>query len=929
MRVNLAKDPSVRSGTTAAYAPVTGATLSINDDYAFYGNSSVQVSKAAINGSGITIAAPVPVVAGLSYAISAYVRLPNVIPHEEFAELILQVEWTDSLGTLVQTTSSSALKLDNDDTWYRIGGVWTAPVGATLMRVSIVQPIAGTDGADFLFDALLIEQADYIGGYFDNLTQAEKNRTVDRALSAVPQMINGVRLGADIILNDLIFNTIDEFGTMWVITELDGWWGQTSPDMPDITRGTDDGSYDVQGRLGSRTVTLQGFFVPANAQEELSRSIDRLVTAMNITRVGGWLLVAEEPTKAAWVRLSTKPQIRTTNARGRTNFSITVRAADPVKYHWNDARHDGFTNLLFKASEPVVEAENIGTASVSGVFTLTGPMGAWSRIYNSTTEQVMTLREPLRGAGLVARAREVESKNNIATVYTTEAHGLRVGDQVTLLNMVTPFSESTLPRTITQVSSTFPFSFSFPIATDDVTLMPTNGQIYLVNNDVLTIDTYNKSVAYNGESSGHRYRLSTLTDWISLGPGRNTLEFADEPTQNEVVSKMLANNEVTLTTSGAHFLIPGEQIKVELPETAQLSRKSLTGNIVTLTTAVPHGFSTGDTINVNSTESNFVTNKSRTSNVVTVTTQSPHGAAVGDSVKITFPTSADPVSKSLTSNVATLNTPIAHGYSVGDSVTVGLNSTASISAKALSNGQATLTTSTPHGFAVGDTISITMPASASVVNKARSGSQVVMTTSTPHGFSVGDTISITLPTSATLSGTRSIDPATNLVTLTTSAAHGFSAGDRITVSVGVPTTATITNRTATASACTLTTSANHNYAVGEKITVTGSTSRYNGTFYITAVTANTVTYANAGATEASTAGGGTITNITIRDYYNGSKIIEAVPTTTTLRFYAWDQAVTTSSTTYSSPTLTNTTNTSYNGTKTIVSTSGTQFSYNF
>lgn len=1315
MRINLAKDPSLRSGTTAAWRALPGTTISVTDEWAFYGKNALKVTKDAVNGAGVQIAEPIPVTPGETYAFAIYSRLPTMIPHSEGADIVMQIDWMNSLGVVQTIDTSATLEMESDATDYRIGGVWKAPAGSTFVNVSILQPLPGTQGAEFLLDALLVEQADYIGGYFDNIPQAEKNWIVNKALSKVPQVINGIRLGADVNLNGLILNTIDEDDTVWVVTGIDGWWGQADPDIPDIPRGTEDGSYDVEGRTKARNLSISGFFIPKDAEQSLSKALDRLVLATNLTRKGGWLYAHEEPTKAAWVRLSSKPSVNTINARGRTNFQINLRAGDPIKYHWNDADPDGFTSaeyhssdiideqytnvsthgtfelpgtavevrrnfntnpklngsiagwnttaaaatiaatangaqvdvtisgststplffndanittaagdywsasqvvsvpagfpaapvrlqvysygqnvpvadsgivtvqpgttvtikaagtavitsastgvrsILYGANTPqgarllikdallekvlitgayfdgnsagldpdmtaawtgganvsestlsgvgnltystpatvakgilstkwkktgayslrqvptyaargsayteyanhvngsargleagktytlmvwfyqeapmpvtssfqrtvglvatanpadivtkqaanvageqlirmtftipatgawylrlynggqvgdpdvfwddltIVEGVytgppfngstpsslgdvyswddapfgstskrtvfnedvlvNIGTADVTGTFTITGPAGVGTRIYNATTEQLMELAQPLRGAGLIADAYEVSSTNNIATIKTDKPNHLRVGDEVALLNMVIPFSESDQTRIVTAVSDVFPYSFSVAIPTDDIDPMPTSGQIRLVNDDVLSVDTYNRSVTYNGEISGHRNKLTTLTDWIKFAPGDNVIEFFDDVTEVEVISKTLSGNVVTLETDDTHYLIPGEQIKVALPESKPLSKKRLTGNVVTLTTAEPHGFAVGDTVDVQSTEMSKVVTKSRAANVATLTTETPHGVAQSDTIVVALPATASPNQKELTSNVAKLTFQNAHGFSTGDTIVVALPTAATITNKQLSGNQAILTTAGAHTFAVGDQITVAMPADATVTGKARNGSQVVLTTGSAHGFSIGDQVLVALPETRTPTGNFVADGVSNLVTVTTTVAHGFSVGDKIDIAhIVMDATRTVTNRTATTTTVTLTVGAN-SFVVGERITVAGVGARYNGSFYVTARTATTVSYAFAGAAEASTASTGTVTDQSAIATFNGSKVVESTPSTTTFTYRDWDQNAD-ATRPVGSTVITNLTNQSYNGTKTIISASGTTFAYN-
>lgn len=1301
MRINLAKDPSLRSKTTAAFRPLGGATLSYEPEYAFYGQGSLKITRSGQSNVGVVIAEPIPVVAGQSYAFSVYGRIPVTVPRAENASLILRAAWQRSNGSEVIDNITAELQIDTDTTWYRVGGVWTAPSGATNVSVSIYQQAPPTPGSVVYLDALLVEQSSYIGGYFDNLTVGERMNIVNTGLSRVPQVINGVRLGADILLNDLVLNTIDEDDTIWIVTDLTGWWGQTDPELPDIPRGTEDGSYDVQGRLQSRTITLSGFFIPKNAEGALSASIDRLVTAAHLVRRGGWFMANEVPTKAAWVRLSASPNIKTVNARGKTEFQITLRAGDPIKYHWSDEDPDGYTTAQFNdpiiidrvitnlathgtfelsgsstevrrnlfpdpymtsithvstvegqstaalsadgvrwtldtdaaiginlvagtgldtgdsarllvrvranrevsvtprirgtaitsqartlsttwewldfrgtagatetatgfvlasggghaegdwieishalialgtdsgehfggASSPdadttaswigaantsasiltgtavstypslsgfkaiksslwkasgssslrqiptrtsrgsgyteianqttarglirgrvytamavlrqealhnfevpvayarsialvnttngsldaVVNGEdlvgtqtvrlifgvpqggdwslrlyhggragdadiwwdnlaiiegayaddyfdgstpntdeyqnawtstvnaststreihardtitNIGTADVSGMFTITGPAGAGTYINNATTGQTMVLAQALRGAGLVAEIEYAEAMNNIATVYTVEPHGLREGDHISTLNMVLPFSQSSEDRIVTAVSEVYPYSFSYAMMTDDVDKIPSGGEVYLDNNDTLTINTYDRSVTYNGEVAGHRNKLTTLTDWVTFTSGDNVIDFKDVVTKVPVKGKALTSNVVTLTTEDIHYLIPGEEINVQLSVDMPLARKSLTANKVTLTTPTPHGYAVGDLIDVESTETSQIVDKSRTSNVVSLTTQASHGISVGDRVTVAMPATMAMRYKALTGNVATITSQNPHGFSAGDSIQVTMPTSAIIATKSVSNNQAILGTTTPHGFVVGDQITVALPVASTVTAKSRSGNRVTITTSAAHGYSVGDTINITLPTSRTLTGTRSASATTGLLTLTTSAAHGYSVGDYVTLTLDGGDPVTISDRSATSTVCTLTVPTGHDFLVGDKITVAGVTSRYNGTFYVTAVTATSVSYAKSGAVEASVASAGSVTNVTIASHYNGSKVVETIPSTTTFTVRSYDQTVSIADGGTVTGTVVNDTNDIYNGAKEVASTpSTTTFTYN-
>lgn len=923
-RINLLPNSSFRSGMAEWFA-INGATLSIDSDAAYIGGDSLLVRKAAVNDSGVQ-STLVPVLGDLPYAASAYVAVPIGAPVIPNAFLGLSIVWLNGSGVVISETRSNIEEIDPYDGWTRLTTVTTSPPTARFARIKVSQLAAGAALATFRLDAVLFEQATYVGGYLDNISQAQETAILNRALTPMPpKVFQGMDLNADVILGDLVLNTIDEDDVVWICTDIEGWWVNAEPEIPDIPRGTDDGSYDVTGRYKARQLNLTGVFIPQHP-DQISAARDKLIAAINLVRKSAWLRTNEEPTRAAKVRLSGRPTIFTTNARGRTEFSVGLRAGDPIKYGWNDADNDGLSSVRIDGDDSVAVVENIGTADVTGVFKITGPVGAGSTIYNSLTDETLTIVQELRGFGQMGRVIKRELFQNEATLTTENPHRLLVGDLITVAGVGAPYDTINGPVVVTAANNTYPYTFSYGVLYEDSPVLGANGSVSLVNTDVLELDTYNRSVTFNGSLIGHRSKVDTLVDWIKFAPGENTVVFDDNINPYQITHKTYGSNGVvTLTTDDPHFLVPGEAVTINLPETVPLLRKSLTSNVAKLTTARPHAYSVGDSIDVVSTEVTEVTNKVLASNVVTLTTAVNGGYAVGDSVVVDLPVTRSPISKSLSGSTVTLTTPVAHGYSPGDSMTVALPVTTTIAAKSLFTNQATIHTIGAHNFSLGDNITVTLPTTTNVNKKSTTGNAVVMTTAAAHGYSVNDKVTIVLPTAATISGTRSFaGSSTYMITLTTSAAHNFVAGDVINVSISIPSTVTVTNRTATATAATLTTSTTHNFSVGESITVSGVGARYNGTYAITAVAANTVTYAiPTGATEAAVASTGSIRNNILADGYNGQKVIESVTATTILYRYYGQTNSTSSTLLGTAPAITNVTNTGLNGTQTITSTPNT------
>ena len=155
----------------------------------------------------------------------------------------------------------------------------------------------------------------------------------------------GPQLDADIrlLLPDnsyLTLNTIDTDGSVWVVSDIDGWWNIAEPSIPDVPRGFGDGSFDVSGRFLARDLVLKGsILITKNNRTDIglasAEARERLTTAFNLVKRGAYLIVDEDIYKrSCYVRLSGRPDISTVNSRGRIDFSLGLRAVDPIKYEW-------------------------------------------------------------------------------------------------------------------------------------------------------------------------------------------------------------------------------------------------------------------------------------------------------------------------------------------------------------------------------------------------------------------------------------------------------------------------------------------------------------------------------------------------------------------------------------------------------------------
>jgi len=210
-------------------------------------------------------------------------------------------------------------------------------------------------------------------GYYEttpNVTeQSEENRVVNKALTPLPTPhLTGLKLKADISINGLVLNTIDENNVVWVVTEIDGWWNLPESELPDLPRGYADGSYDAVGRFSNRILSLNGSFLPQDPADAPAAR-DALIQAITLVKTGGWLLVDEGPVRGAYVRLSGSPLITSVNARGRHDFSIGLKAVDPTKYEYIDGNPDGYdyADIASGGSVTVTNGGNIAVPIVLGV----------------------------------------------------------------------------------------------------------------------------------------------------------------------------------------------------------------------------------------------------------------------------------------------------------------------------------------------------------------------------------------------------------------------------------------------------------------------------------------------------------------------------------------------------------------------------------
>ena len=457
IRDNLIYNPSFKNGTTGWSVATSGTLSSDTSDY-FIGSSCLKITKtSATSDSGILSATGYKAVAAIGdiYSASAYVKVPS---GQESIEARCSIRWYDSAGTFLTVTSGTLTTITNTDGWVRLKTEnKTAPASTAFADVIVYQDSGSkTIGNYYLVDAVKLENSAIATQFIEPREQDEENKKVNIGLTPLPiPHITGMQLNADIMLNDIVFNTIDENNVVWVCSDIDGWWNLPDSEVPDLTRGLDDGSYDVRGRYSARNLTFTGSLLcPDPATAAVARN--KLIEAIDLIHSGGWLLVAEDPTKAAFVRLSGRPEVNNTNARGRIDFSIGLRAANPIKYAWNWEDPDGYETTTVSNDSSAVLGNN-GNTNVPIVFTISGGtstnLTAPITINNTTLDQTLTVVKDLRSAAYSVNVTRSERAGNVVTL-TTAGHDFYIGDTVSVENIsiVIPITRS--ERTGTTVTLT-------------------------------------------------------------------------------------------------------------------------------------------------------------------------------------------------------------------------------------------------------------------------------------------------------------------------------------------------------------------------------------------------------------------------------------------------------------------------------------------
>ena len=350
-----------------------------------------------------------------------------------------------------------------------------------------------------------------------------------------PKLAGDMRILLENQVDYLTFNTIDSEGLVWVISDIDGWWNLPDPQIPDIERGFGDGSFDVAGRNAARVITLTGSVLVTESSRggigvASASARQKLLSAFNLVKRGTWFIVDEDDYKrACFVRLSGRPNISTVSNRGRIEFSIGLKAADPIKYEWIEGTLDNVP----LGTELLSNGYNLKTIGEFGYVNTVTEM--YDRYGNIDSDAELEIIREYDGYGKVDGTFSTYEEYRDYKLTTNQTG---VSASTTVINSGTSnvycyfriIGPLFGPAEIANTTTGQVMTILGPISGNLQVLLPDEDNAFLV--EYLDIDTkireVHKGDFTNGEQTGSsRGLLDPVLDWIYLTPGQNSISFTD------------------------------------------------------------------------------------------------------------------------------------------------------------------------------------------------------------------------------------------------------------------------------------------------------------------------------------------------------------------------------------------------------------------
>jgi hypothetical protein len=547
MATNLILNPSFTQGTTNW--TFTNCTTAGTTAQFLFNNIAREITANSAATAPTIDSAIVNIAASTTHTASLYVKLSADQPSTSFS-FSLKTYQSDGT-TLVNTFTADTKELTVSDSWYRFTVTGTSGGAAVKARISLTTTSI-VNGRKFVIDGaqLVTGYTAVEFDYIETVDQAQENKIINKALSKVPfPHLSGVELNADVKLGDFTFNTIDANNVAYILTDIVGLYGQPETEYSDISRGFyADGDYDVRGRYQARQISLVGSILVQD-KTSVASAREKLVRATELVKRGTWLKVypPNATPHAIWVRLSGALEINVVNPRGRMDFSVGLRAADPLIYAWNEDREDGYYVANVAASNyegtqtGEVSITNNGNYQAPAIFEVRGPInGSVATLFNYSNAQLTRIIEPVRGERYYLIGQK-SLKDFEATLKFPTPHDLIPGDSITV---------------------------SIPVTTSitDVT--------FVDSTDTATINVASTA----GYSIGDLVSISGLPSPIDVFNGNQTIFSVTSTTQFTIKNTTLVGN-ISLTSGDSDSIVynitnsrfDGEQVVSSIPDAKSVS----------------------------------------------------------------------------------------------------------------------------------------------------------------------------------------------------------------------------------------------------------------------------------------------------------------------------------------------------------------------
>jgi hypothetical protein len=800
MATNLILNPSFTQGVTN-WTLTDCTSASTTTEYLF-NNIAREITASSATTAPTIVSSLVTITASTTYTASIYVKLGADQASTSFSFSLLTYQSDGT--TLVDTFTSDTKELTVSSGWYRFTVTGTSGAGAVKAKISLTTT-AIVNGRKFVIDGgqLVTGYNAVEFDYIETVDQAQENKIINKALSKVPfPHLTGVELNADIKLGDFTFNTIDANNVAYIITGITGLYGQPETEYSDISRGFyADGDYDVRGRYQARQISITGSILVQD-KTAVASAKEKLIRATELVKRGTWLKVypPNSTPQAIWVRLSGALQIDVINPRGRMDFSIGLRAPDPLIYAWNEDREDGYYVANVQASN--YEGTQIGEVSITNngnyqapaIYEVRGPItGSTATLFNYSNNGLTRIIEPIRGERYYLIGQKSLS-NYEATLKFPTPHDLIPGDSVTV----------SIPI------STAIANVQFTASTDTVVFTVASTAGYSIG-DIVAISSLpatNTINSYNG------------TWTIATVPNTTAFTITDTAGASDIADTATGGNGTAYNITNSRF--NGEQVISSIPD----------GKSISFSTTYRETYSLRNLLGADVANSRCVVYKD--ADYLEIDTKDQNVALNGDGSQ--YRGKLDALSDWIHLE------PGVNKILLDDAQQVPYY----VENRTLSSGVATLQFTEPHTFAVGDNINVVdvganydTAGRATITSYSRAGN-VVTAVASGYGMTTGTSVvigGIDFAIDGQYSITNVNASAFTFVTNSSGTIYSTNASATVKKVVAVSTFSRTSN------VVTLTTSTAHGLTAGQAMYVAGVHPEFDGQWYVaTAADSTTLTY---------------------------------------------------------------------------------------